>query len=65
MPSYDYVIETDGDCWLCLGENPIDNYWVLDDTFLRGYYSMHSYDGKAKFAFTPHRTSKKQMPYKG
>lgn len=66
MPSYDYVIETDGDCWLCLGENPIDNYWVLGDTFLRGYYSMHAYDGnKAKFALTPHRTSKKQMPYKG
>jgi hypothetical protein len=43
MQSKDWIVETDGKCWTCLGENPIDEYWILGDTFLRGYYSVHRY----------------------
>lgn len=59
----DYVIDMWGQCWLCLFENSWDEYWLLGDTFLRGYYSVHDYE-TMQFGFAPHSRSSKRAPYR-
>lgn len=58
MRPEDWIVETDGLCWACLGENNFDEYWILGDTFLRGFYSVHD-NANARFGFAPHAGSKK------
>lgn len=65
MTSNDWIIETNGECWACIGENPIDDYWILGDTFLRGYYSVHKHGKRPKFGFAPHAKSNKRKPLRG
>ena len=61
MSPEDYVLNLDGECWVCLHENTYDEYWVLGDTFLRGYYSVHDYSSMS-FGFAPHSRSQKAKP---
>jgi hypothetical protein len=59
-----YILEHEGECWACLGENSYDEYFILGDTFLRGFYSVHDNEN-ARFGFAPHAGSDKAAPYYG
>ena len=61
MSPHDYLIEFGDECWICIGENTYDEYWVLGDSFLRGFYSVHDYKSMM-FGLAPHATSKKAAP---
>jgi hypothetical protein len=66
MP-YDWVITTTDDsgtyCWVCFAENNTDD-WLLGDSFLRGYYSVHDYN-KQRFGFAPTTQSQKTKVERG
>jgi len=64
MSPEDYVLEYEGECWACLGENRDDEYILLGDTFLRGWYSVHDHKNN-RFGFVPHSESKKAAPVYG
>lgn len=64
MSPEDYIIEFEGECWACLGENVEDEYILLGDTFLRGWYSVHDHKNN-RFGFVPHSESKKAAPVYG
>ena len=51
----------DGECFLGIASNTQD-YWLLGDVFLRGYYSIHDNDDiyNAKIGFVPHTDSLKK-----
>ena len=56
----DYIIDTNGTCILGFSQNE-DDYWLLGDIFLTGYYTIwdnidHT---AAKIGFAPHITSLK------
>jgi hypothetical protein len=38
--------------------------WILGDSFLRGFYSVHDHE-KRRFGFAPHAKSNKIQPYQG
>lgn len=38
-----------------------DNFWLLGDVFMRGFYSVHDMDNQ-KIGFVPHSNSDKQAP---
>ena len=60
----DYIIQDYFGCFACIGNNGDDNYWILGDSFLRGFYSIH--DGvNYKMGFAPHSKSTKKAPIKG
>ena len=61
MSPEDYVLNMDGECWVCIHVNTYDEYWVFGDNFLRGYYSVHDYSSMS-FGFAPHSRSKKAKP---
>lgn len=56
----DYVIEMDGVCLLAFVVHP-QEFWLLGDAFLMGYYSIHDNDdhANARIGFAPHSTSTK------
>ena len=65
MEPKDYINNWYGECWICMFENEgfgVDDYWLLGDTFLRGYYSVHDYESM-RFGFAPHSTSDKPAPF--
>ncbi len=44
LPS-DYIVYYDSrTCFACIFENDSNEYWILGDAFLRGYYSVHDYE---------------------
>ena len=57
---YDESSESYG---MCIDES-WDDYWVLGDAFLRGFYSTHDH-AENRFGFAPHSLSTKKSPYKG
>lgn len=66
MDPLDYIIyiEEDQTCNLCIDDNGSDPYWLLGDSFLRGFYTVHDHAEK-RFGFAPHSLSTKKSPYRG
>lgn len=60
----DYVVygSTGETCALCFDAYDID-YWILGDSFLRGWYSIHDYD-QTRVGFVPYKGSEKTAPEK-
>ena len=56
----DYVIEVEGICLLAFVVHP-NEFWLLGDAFLMGYYSIHDNEDheNARIGLAPHKTSKK------
>lgn len=44
----DYIVETDGLCVLAFTINVGQEYWLLGDAFLMGYYTIHDNQDHAK-----------------
>lgn len=64
MSPKDYIVESFNVCFACIGDNGNDPYFVLGDSFLRGFYSIHDYEN-SKFGFAPHSGSSKAAPVLG
>jgi len=60
MSVEDFIIEYKGECFLCMFDNGSEMNWLLGDSFLRGYYTVHSYQN-ATFGLVPHNTSTKSI----
>lgn len=56
----DYVIEVEGACLLAFVVHT-QEFWLLGDAFLMGYYSIHDNEdhANARVGFAPHSTSTK------
>ena len=63
----DYILEIENEgvtgCLLGFGSSDAD-FWLLGDTFLRGYYSVHDMTND-RLGFAPHATSKKKKITEG
>lgn len=58
----DYFGNLEGSCFISFVEDPNnDAYWLLGDSFLRGYYSIHDNQdhANARIGFAPHSSSPK------
>ena len=57
----DYLVDHGlGICTICIMSRGEDQ-WILGDTFMRGWYSIHDYDSN-RIGFTPFPSSTKQLP---
>jgi hypothetical protein len=54
----DYLVEEGGSCVLGFLENEGSEYWLLGDSFFRGYYVIHD-DEQGRLGVVPHATSTK------
>ena len=58
----DYVIEFNTSaksCALCLSPSSSRDYFILGDTFLRGWYAIHDFDNQ-RMGFIPQASSSKK-----
>ena len=60
MQVQDFIIDYKGECFLCVFDNGSEQNWLLGDSFMRGYYTVHSYQN-ATFGLVPHNTSSKSV----
>ena len=58
MEVKDFIIDYQNECFLCMFDNGSEMNWLLGDSFLRGYYTVHSYQNTT-FGLVPHNTSTK------
>ena len=50
-----------GICTICIQSGGFDDYWILGDTFMRGWYNIHDYDN-SRIGFAPFPASEKSKP---
>jgi len=55
----DYMNLYNGSYWACFTDAGEGANFTLGSAFLRGYYSVHDYEGK-RFGFVPHNLSTKR-----
>ena len=64
MRPEDYMLDTDGDCSICIAEDSSIDQIILGSGFLRGFYSTHDLYTN-RFGFAAHATSTKADPRYG
>jgi len=58
IPPEDYIINSTTDCLLGFMPNQGQEYWILGDSFFRGYYTIHD-DENSRLGIVPHSNSHK------